>query len=281
VPADPLTELPALVRVLREAVLNPTDTPGSRAMGAGLPISTSAHDLLFNPDHHGHLGIVPGLAALERVTRLALGDSTVAGVDVARSCDYLAAQAVRLVESGSWSPAASAAVEDVVDGLLSRIDAARVRLDWELSVRRAGERLADVLAFAPDDAEHLERLVDEAEALAAVLACDYIDYEGRLFDAITSRYMGSCDAGNWAGLVWTETAHMAGAAKALLGLAEHSRAPLATCPFCGQGGVGLNEDPNEASCDRCGKHGTVEMWAAWSRAFTEAGHPARTWDGAA
>jgi hypothetical protein len=259
---NPLADLPGIHAELTQAVLTRALGSQSAAFGSGLPIRAAVHDLLYSSDHFGHLGIVPGLVAMERVTRLALGDS-LPGKDredraVARACTYLTAQTERLLAQAAWSTDATAEVANVLDETLSRVDPERVRLDWETVVRRSTDRIAELDATVPEDAAHMGEIEAERAACVDATRQDYIDYEGQLFDAISAYFTAAgSNPFDWYGFVVAETAWMLATARSLLGLAEHSQRRVIECPMCEKGRIGLTADPDEVDCDACARVWTL------------------------
>ena len=266
-----MSALPGLHAQLTQAVLSRLSVGGAAGFGVGIPIHAAVHDLLYSSDHVGHLGLVPGLLAMERVTRLALGDSLpgreVESRAVWRACTYLSAQTERLLNLGTWSTSATGEIETLVDEVLSRIDVDRVRLDWEKSRKRAAERIVEIDDTIPLDDEHMRELDIERLRCQEAVAIDYIDFEGRLYDAITATFMGAASPFEWYGFVIGQTAWLAESARGLLGLAEHSQARIVACPFDCGGWVGLSADPDVANCDGCGKKWPISDGSA-SALFT-------------
>lgn len=266
-----LAALPALHRELSTAVLERLST-GRGGFGSSLPIRAAAHDLLYNVDHTGHLGIQPAVLAMELVTRLALGDSLPPGLDslfryrpgdrqrhvgvdaVQRGATYVGVQAERMLSQGSWSDAATNELTCIADQVLSRIDVERVRLDWELGQRRAQVRILAIDQTVAEDNDEVTALEQERQDCQAAIDTTYIDYEGQLFDAVEAYYMTAADPFEWYGFIVSEAAYLAAQARGLLGLAEHSRRGMTNCPMCTWGVVGLAEDPDLLLCsnDRCG-----------------------------
>ena len=291
----PLAALPAVYADLTKAVRERRSSGVDAAFGASIPIRLDVMALLYSSDHLGRMGIVPGLRAMERVTRLALGDSApgsdVEAMAVRRACHYLTVQLGRLLQLGCWSTAATHELvgdehgsildpvtgnrrPSIVDEVLSRVDPHAVRRDFEQAVHRAAARVVELDATVPRDQLHLEQLEAQRAACEAMVAMDYIDYEGQLYDAITERYRGAAtDAYEWYGFVAAETAWMVAQGESLLGLAEHSRRRLAMCPLDCGGQIGLSADPNVADCDVCAWTSPLDdgQADAWFAAFRSGG----------
>jgi hypothetical protein len=276
--ASPLAELPGLYDQLMKAVRVRHVSGVLSDFGAAVPLRVDVLARLYSSDHVGRLGVVPGLQSLERITRLALGDTLPGRADesvaLRRACIYLTVQFDRLLTHGSWTPAAAWAVADLVDQVLSRVDVWAVNLDWQQMVKRAKKRIETIDATILDDAQNAQDLAAEKAECKAMVEMDYIDYEGELFDVITERFMAaSTNAYGWHGFVAAETARMVTTAKSLLGIAEHSRRRVALCPMSCGGKVGLSFDPDVADCDVCSWTSTISDGHAdaWFRAFRESG----------